>query len=195
MRTPESPSSGRSISPVGTSEPKAQQTLEIQEDADCLDLQLATKSSSCLPRLAVGAKRLTDLSRGTRLDGAQSKDLEHAHLSPAAPSFSTADVRISNSPQKRHPACPGLPWERSASQIYRVTQRLWARSRRTSRMLILPICSELFNRRSPHPGGSRYGLSPGTENKNRCILLCSVGYLYVASLASVVEKVRGAWVR
>ena len=28
-------------------------------------------------------------------------------------------------PQNRHPACPGLPWERSASQIHRVTQRLW----------------------------------------------------------------------
>jgi hypothetical protein len=27
-------------------------------------------------------------------------------------------------PQNRHPACPGLPWERSASQIDRVTQRL-----------------------------------------------------------------------
>jgi hypothetical protein len=28
-------------------------------------------------------------------------------------------------PQNRHPACPGLPWERSAPQIDRVTQRLW----------------------------------------------------------------------
>ena len=28
-------------------------------------------------------------------------------------------------PQTRHPACPGLPWERSASQIDLVTQLLW----------------------------------------------------------------------
>ena len=40
------------------------------------------------------AKRLTDLSRDTGLGGAQSKDLEDAHLSPAAPSFSTAEARI-----------------------------------------------------------------------------------------------------
>jgi hypothetical protein len=30
-----------------------------------------------------------------------------------------------NLPQNRHPACPGLPWERSASQIDCVTQYLW----------------------------------------------------------------------
>ena len=45
-----------------------------------------------------------------------------------------------------------------------------------------PCCSELFNRRSPHPEGSRHGLSPGAENKNRCILLCSVSYIYVAQI-------------
>ena len=28
-------------------------------------------------------------------------------------------------PQNRHPACPGLPWERSASQIYRLTEGIW----------------------------------------------------------------------
>jgi hypothetical protein len=33
-------------------------------------------------------------------------------------------------PQNRHPACPGSPWERSASPIYRAIQRLVARSRR-----------------------------------------------------------------
>src|ERR1700730_3861607 len=44
---------------------------------------------------------------------------------------------MSNSPQKRHP-------ERSASQIYRVTQRLMARSRRTPRVLILPMLFEPF---------------------------------------------------
>ena len=56
-------------------------------------VKLATKSSSCLPRLAVGAKRLTDLSRDTGLVGAQSKDLEDAHLTHAAPTFSTTEAR------------------------------------------------------------------------------------------------------
>ena len=27
-------------------------------------------------------------------------------------------------PQNRHPACPGLPWERSASQTYRLIEDL-----------------------------------------------------------------------
>ena len=29
-----------------------------------------------------------------------------------------------NPPEGRHPACPGLPWERSASQTYRLTEDL-----------------------------------------------------------------------
>jgi hypothetical protein len=44
----------------------------------------------------------------------------------------------SNSPQKRHP-------ERSALRIYRVLQRLLARSRRTSGSLSCPCCLELLN--------------------------------------------------
>ena len=56
-------------------------------------VKLATKSSSCLPRLAVGAKRLAYLPRDTGLDGAQSKDLEDAHLTPAARTFSTTEAR------------------------------------------------------------------------------------------------------
>ena len=48
----------------------------------------------------------------------------------------------SNLPQNRHP-------ERSASQIYRVTQRLVARSRRTPRVLILPMLFGAF--RLPKP--------------------------------------------
>ena len=28
-------------------------------------------------------------------------------------------------PERRHPACPGVPWERSASQIYGITEGLW----------------------------------------------------------------------
>jgi hypothetical protein len=52
-------------------------------------------------------------------------------------------------PLTRHPACPGLPWERSASQIDRVTQRLWRVVEGTSAVLICPCCPELFNHRSP----------------------------------------------
>ena len=76
-------------------------THEIDEDyAHTLYLvwvfffvEMLTKSSSCLPRLAVGAKRLTDLSRDTGLVGAQSKDLEDAHLTHAARTFSTTEAR------------------------------------------------------------------------------------------------------
>ena len=53
---------------------------------------------------------------------------------------------ISNSPQKRHP-------ERSASQIYRVTQRLMARSRRTPRVLIVPMPLGPFQPPKPTSGG------------------------------------------
>ena len=41
----------------------------------------------------MGAKRLTDLSRDTGLVGAQSKDLEDAHLTHAARTFSTTEAR------------------------------------------------------------------------------------------------------
>src|SRR6266851_5021897 len=56
-----------------------------------------TKSSSCLPRRAVGAKRLTDSSRGTALGGAESKDPEGAYLVNAFRSFSTTQARELNS--------------------------------------------------------------------------------------------------
>jgi hypothetical protein len=49
---------------------------------------------------------------------------------------------IFTSPQKRHP-------ERSASRIYRVTQRLMARSRRTPTVLIVPMPLGAFHHRSP----------------------------------------------
>ena len=62
-------------------------------------------------------------------------------------------------------------------------------------MLILALLLRAFQPPKPASRGSRHCLSPGAENKDRCILLCSVGYLYVASLASVVGKVRGAWVK
>jgi hypothetical protein len=48
--------------------------------------------------------------------------------------------------QSRHP-------ERSASQIYRVTQRLMARSRRTPRVLILPVPFGAFQPLKPAAGG------------------------------------------
>ena len=48
--------------------------------------------------------------------------------------------------------------ERSASQVYRVTQRLWrgveepvlSVAEGTPRMLFYPYCYELFNHRRPH---------------------------------------------
>ena len=62
--------------------------------------------------------------------------------------------------QSRHP-------ERSASQICRVTQRLWRAVEGPRRCLIYPCCSELFNHGSP----SRF--FPGAENQEPgSILLC-----------------------
>ena len=48
-------------------------------------------------------------------------------------------------PQNRHP-------ERSASQIYRVTQRLWRGVEGPRRCLSYPCCSDLFDHRSPRAG-------------------------------------------
>src|SRR5271170_7684855 len=48
-------------------------------------------------------------------------------------------------PQNRHP-------ERSASQIDRVTQRLWRGVEGPRRCLFYPCCSELFDHRSPTTG-------------------------------------------
>jgi hypothetical protein len=56
--------------------------------------------------------------------------------------YPAALLTISNSPQNRHP-------ERSASQIYRLTQRSMARSRRTPRVLISPMPLGAF--RPPKP--------------------------------------------
>jgi hypothetical protein len=50
---------------------------------------------------------------------------------------------VSNVPQSRHP-------ERSASQIYRVTQRSWRAVEGPRRCLSYSYCSELLIRRSPH---------------------------------------------
>src|SRR6202451_3213264 len=68
-------------------------------------------------------------------------------------------------PQKRHP-------ERSASRIYQVTQRLMARSRRTPRVLILPMLFGPF--RPPKP-------------ENRILLPCPIdGHGYISSCAVII---------
>jgi hypothetical protein len=67
----------------------------------------------------------------------QKRQLRKKPLSPAKPAMS-----LSKLPQNRHP-------ERSASQIYRVMQRLAARSRRTPTPLMLPILLKAF--RPPKP--------------------------------------------
>src|SRR5882757_5236784 len=74
------------------------------------------------------------------LYGAESKDPGDACwqmlLGAFGPQTTTEDKKVTNS-------------ERSASQIYRVVQRLVARSRRTSRSLSCQCCSELFDYPSP----------------------------------------------
>jgi hypothetical protein len=68
-------------------------------------------------------------------------------------------------PKNRHP-------ERSASQIYRMIQRLAARSRRTSAMLILPVLFGAFHPPSPHRAGPPRSF-PGAENQELAsVLLC-----------------------
>jgi hypothetical protein len=117
---------------------------------------------------------------------------------------------ISNSPQKRHP-------ERSASQIYRATQHLMARSRRTPRVLVLPMPLGAFQPRSPHLADSPRSF-PGAENKSgirtihpefkdfaqtwglQCMKRCARDHpvgsaARSCSRASVVEKLRAAWAR
>jgi hypothetical protein len=61
-------------------------------------------------------------------------------------------------PPNRHP-------ERSASQIYRVTQCSAARSRRTPAVLIVPMVFEPFDHRSLHFAGPRYDLSRSREQE------------------------------
>jgi hypothetical protein len=51
-------------------------------------------------------------------------------------------------PQNRHPARPGLPWERSASPIYRVIQHLWRGVEGPRRCSSYSCCLEL---RPPRP--------------------------------------------
>ena len=48
-------------------------------------------------------------------------------------------------------------------------------------MLILALLLRAFQPPKPASGGAPRSF-PGAENKNRCILLCSVGYIYVAQI-------------
>src|ERR1700691_5568655 len=74
---------------------------------------------------------------------------------------------MSNSPQKPHPV-------RRSAQIYRVTQRLVARSRRTPRVLILPMLLGAF--RPPKP-------------ENRILLRYALdGHGYISSCTVFPER-------
>ena len=55
-------------------------------------------------------------------------------------------------PQNPYPACPGLPWERSASQINRAAQPLRRVAEGTKAVLILPMLLGAFDHRSPKTG-------------------------------------------
>jgi hypothetical protein len=78
---------------------------------------------------------------------------------------------IFDSPQNRHP-------ERSASQIYRVTQCLMARSRRTPRVLTLPMPLGAFQPPKPAPGGPTTVFDWGRD-KNCWHLAMAGGYIYI----------------
>ena len=97
-------------------------------------------------------------------------------------------------PQSRHP-------ERSASQIYRVTQRLWRGVEGPRRCLFYPCCSELFDHRNPTHDLLRY-----TLDGHGCIFSCTVIVFHPQLCArslnsgppgagSSVEKLRTAWVK
>ena len=49
-------------------------------------------------------------------------------------------------------------------------------------MLILPMLLRAFQPLKPASRGSDHGLSRGPRTRNRCIQLCSVGYIYVAQI-------------
>ena len=49
-------------------------------------------------------------------------------------------------------------------------------------MLILALLLRAFQPPKPASRGELPLSFPGAENKNRCILLCSVGYIYVAQI-------------
>jgi hypothetical protein len=65
-------------------------------------------------------------------------------------------------PQNRHP-------ERSASQLDRLTQRLWRGVEGPRRCSSYPCCSELFNHQAPSGGPPRF--FPGAENQELASIL------------------------
>jgi hypothetical protein len=101
--------------------------------------------------------------------------------------------------QNRHPACPGVPWERSAAQIYLHNNGFTARSRRTPAALILPHAARSFSTTEARTGRTRHGLSLGTDNQElSSIVLCpTIKCVPKQVLFSgfVVKKLRAAWVR
>jgi hypothetical protein len=70
-------------------------------------------------------------------------------------------------PRNRHP-------ERSASQIYRVSQRLWRGVEGPRRGSSYPCCSELFNHRSPRTGSAR--------SLNSGLIVRAEGYGFLAQV-------------
>jgi hypothetical protein len=99
---------------------------------------------------------------------------------------------VSNSPQKRHP-------ERSASPIYRVTQRLVARSRRacpeSSRGNLggpyLPMPLGAFQPPKPAPGGPAPVFPRAREPRTCSHLAIPGGCIYILGSASAPLACRG----
>jgi hypothetical protein len=92
-------------------------------------------------------------------------------------------------PQNRHP-------ERSASQIDRVTRRLWRGVEGPRRCLIYPCCSELFHhRRTPTGSAATRTLYLRVHLFIHCLVLGPQGKTVAgpAGAGSVVEKRRAAW--
>ena len=84
-------------------------------------------------------------TRGPEWHPSSSRDRGRNRRSwPALPA-SVSAMSLVNTPQSRHP-------ERSASQVYRVTQHLWRGVEGPRRYLSYRCCSRLFHHRSPRTG-------------------------------------------
>ena len=131
----------------------------------------------------------TELRRTQALDTQQAR----AESSPALRPISARRLGFFSPklPQNHHP-------ERSASQIHRLTQRLVARSRRTSAVLILPMLLEAF--RPPRPATVfPWGREPELASI-KCMKRCTRDYQVRIAADPVVglsgvEKLRTAWVK
>jgi hypothetical protein len=84
-------------------------------------------------------------------------------------------------PQNRHP-------ERSASQSYCVTQRLWRGVEGPRRCLSYPCRSDLFNHQSPHRR-FRHGLPPGPRIKNLLHSRQPYRPLYIGVTSKLYQRV------